>query len=302
MGYMNKTIALVVFLIALILGGLYVIFGNTDADDATSGPLNTTYLINEEPFALINGSVEKEAVPGSATKNKVSVFGEPALGDIDGDGDDDAVVILVNDSGGSGRFYYAVIAANINGEYKGTDAILLGDRISPQSFYVQDRRAVVNYVVRAPSEDFSVQPSIGKSLHLQFEAETLRLIQVEVNFEGEADPNTMMLDMKVWKWIKTTYNNDTERTPKEVDAFTLTFKDDGTFSATTDCNSLSGDYTTQANRIVFGENIAMTKKFCENSEEQEFISLFSETEFFLFTSKGELVLELKVDSGSALFR
>lgn len=298
---MSKKLTTIALLIIVLVAGWYF-FANTQIEKATNtDPLNTTYTINGEPFVLVDGYVEKEIAPDSATKNKVSVFGEPAFGDIDRDGDDDAVLILINDSGGSGTFYYATIAANIDGEYKGTDTILLGDRIAPQTFYVEDNRAKVNYADRAHGEDFSISPSMGKSLHLQFEPETLSLIQVAVDFEGESDPNIMTLDMHTWRWIKTTYNNDTELVPNNTGVFTLTFKNDNSFSATTDCNSMFGEYEVTDNKITFG-NVAMTEMYCEGSQELEFSSMLGEVQSYFFTSRGEMIFDLKFDSGSSVFR
>ena len=296
-----KKIIIAIFLFFILLGGWYFIQETSKKDVKGLDPLNTTYLINEESFTLFDGSIEKEIVPGSASKNKLSIFGEPVFGDIDQDGDDDAVVILVNDLGGSGTFYYAAIAANIDGEYKGTDAIFLGDRIAPQTFYIQDNRAKINYVDRAVGEDFSVQPSIGKSIHLQFDPVSLRLIQVAVNFEGEADPDQMTLGMKTWQWNKTIYNNDTELIPVDSKDFTLTFKENSVFSATTDCNSISGTYEIKDNQIIF-RDISSTKMFCEGSQEQDFLSMLGKVQSFFFTNRGELIFELKFDTGSSIFR
>ena len=111
----------------------------------------------------------------------------------------------------------------------------------------------------------------------------------------------MSLEMKTWKWIKTVYNDDTEVTPEDSEAFTITFKDDSTFSVTTDCNAMSGGYEVEDNKITFG-NVATTLMFCENSQEQEFLKMLGEVQSFLFTSRGELVFELKIDSGSVILR
>jgi len=299
---MKKILVIVIVLVALFFGGRYLFVGIQESKVVISDPFNTTYLINEEPFTLVNGSFEKEIVPGSAIKDKVSVFGEPVFGDIDNDGDDDAVLILVNDQGGSGTFYYAAIAVNIDGEYKGTDTIFLGDRIAPQTFRIINSRAEVNYVERGPGEPFSVQPSFGKTIHLQFDPVSLRLIQVEVNFEGESDPNIMKLDMKTWKWVKSIYNSGIEIVPKNIDVFNLTFDNDkNTFSATTDCNSMGGAYEIKDNQITF-KDVVSTLMFCEDSQEQEFSSMLGEIQFFSFTNKGELVFVLKSDSGSVIFK
>jgi len=124
--------------------------------------------------------------------------------------------------------------------------------------------------------------------------------KVEQNFEGETNPDTATLFMQPWTWSKTIYNNDTEIVPNQTDAFTLTFKEDGSVSATTDCNSMSGAYEILDKYITIGP-IMMTRMFCENSQEQEFAKILAETQSFFFTSKGELIFELKFDTGSVIF-
>lgn len=305
--YKKVLVAFVVGLMAL--GGWYY-FASTpennvdlleEARKRNSTPLNAIYLVENEPFVLVNGIAEKDISFESETKNKLSIIGEPAYGDIDGDGDEDAVLVLVNEPGGSGTFYYAAMAVNDEGKYKGTDSILLGDRIVPGELSIVDGKAVINYIDRSTDEIFTAPPSIDKSLTLQVDVESLRLILVANDFEGEADANVMTLDMKPWIWQKTTYNNDTELLPNKPDVFVITFAKDGAFSAQTDCNSLGGSYEVTDNRISFG-NMFSTKMFCENSQEQEFSAMLSEVQSYLFTSKGELVLELKMDSGAAVFR
>lgn len=304
---MKNSILVLIGLFVIALAGVYLSTDSTKTDSGElvgkeSSPLNTTYTIDGEVVTLVDGMSEKEVAPNSATKSVVTFFGEPEYGDLDRDGDEDAVIILVHNPGGSGTYYYAAIAANVNGEYKGTDTILLGDRIAPQTYYVQDERAKINYAVRNEGESFAIQPSVGKSLHLQLDEENLRLIQVEVDFEGEANPDIMTLDMHTWKWIKTTYNNDTVVTPNSADAFTLTLREDGTFSATTDCNTVGGAYTTEGNKIFFG-NMMSTLMYCEGSQEGVFTKLIrEEIGSYFFTSRGELIFDLKFDSGTAVFR
>jgi heat shock protein HslJ len=117
---------------------------------------------------------------------------------------------------------------------------------------------------------------------------------------GEADPSRMTLGMTTWTWISARYNDGREIKPNQTGKFTLTFKD-GKFSGTTDCNSLSGAYTTEANKIIFSQ-IASTKMYCAGSEESEFLSFLSNAAGYHFTTRGELILDLKFDSGSVIFR
>ena len=144
-------------------------------------PLNATYQINETPTLFVNGRAETEAAPGSATKIVDQVFGEPVYGDLNGDGASDAGVILVDQPGGTGTFYYLAAAINQNGNYVGTNAILLGDRIAPQNIEIRSGTLIANYADRNPGEPFSTQPSMGKSLYARLSNN--QLVKVE-NIQG----------------------------------------------------------------------------------------------------------------------
>jgi hypothetical protein len=138
-------------------------------------PLNLTFILSEQIYTLINGKVEREISPGSTSKEVVQVFGEPIYGDLNGDGIKDAVMYLTQNSGGSGTFFYIVEAINYNGIYKGTNAMLLGDRIAPQNINIIDGRAVVNFAERKAGEPFSTPPSVGKSVYIQYDKKTGRI-------------------------------------------------------------------------------------------------------------------------------
>ena len=124
---------------------------------------------------------------------------------------------------------------------------------------------------------------------------------LDTGFEGEADPNRMTLDMTTWKWQKALYNDGREIIPTKPNVFALTFNADKTFSASTDCNGVGGSYSVNQNLITF-DNMVSTQMYCEGSQESEFVNLLSNTASFFFTSRGELILELKYDSGTVTFR
>lgn len=127
------------------------------------------------------------------------------------------------------------------------------------------------------------------------------IVPIAENPEGEADPSRMTLQMKTWDWVNALYNDERVITPKKSNAFTVTFKNDGTFSAKTDCNSMSGTYTANDGKITFGP-IAMTKMYCEGSQEREFAQLLENASGYHFTGRGQLILDQKFDSGTATFR
>ncbi len=261
---------------------------------------NATYMIAGQSVTLVNGYAESPAASGSVSQMATKYFGNEAIGDLNGDGVPDVGFLLTQSTGGSGTFYYAVAAIKTVDGYRGTDAVLLGDRIAPQTSEIRDGKLLINYADRAPGESFAVRPSNGKSLWLKLDQATMQFGIVVQNFEGEADPSIMKLTMKTWEWVSTRYNNDTTVMPKRVNAFSVTFNSDGTFSATTDCNRMSGKYVTQGKNISFS-SIATTMMYCEGSQEAEFGKMLSEVQNYLFSSKGELIFNFKFDSGSFIF-
>jgi heat shock protein HslJ len=126
----------------------------------------------------------------------------------------------------------------------------------------------------------------------------------EPEVDRPADPDSTTLEMHTWTWVETAYNNDTVKrpnVPNEKEAFTLTFAD-GRVQGTTDCNGFSGAYTTDGHKIRFDDKMAMTKMYCEGSQETEFVKMLLEVRSYFLTSKGQLILEIKFDSGVMKFR
>jgi len=133
-------------------------------------PLQASYRIERQDVRLINGQAEAEAAPGSATKIKTSVFGQPIFGDLNEDSNEDAALFLMHKPGGSGTFYYVAAALNVNGAFRGTNAVLLGDRIAPQTIEIRDGVVIANYADRRPEESMAVPPSVGISKYLVVKA------------------------------------------------------------------------------------------------------------------------------------
>ena len=180
--------------------------------------------------------------------------------------------------------------------YSGTTGLLLGDRIKPNSVSVRDGKATLSYMTRSADQSFAEQPTIEKIRHLILSTDRRHLIEVAPAFEGEADSDRMRLPMKTWTWLKTVYNNDTEKRPAQKGAFTLTFTQD-TVQGRTDCNSFRGGYTEKDRQIHFDDRMAMTRMFCADSQEAEFLQMLQNVNSYFFTSNGQLILELKYDSG-----
>jgi heat shock protein HslJ len=250
----------------------------------------TTFVIDGMPLVL---------------GERLQYFGNELLMDINEDGREDRVFVVTDSPGGSGTFFYVVAAVNTETGYVGTHGYLLGDRIAPQTTEVSHNPnhqgvVVVNFADRALGEPMTTPPSEAKSVYLKLDQHNQWGI-VNADFEGEANPKNMTLNMKSWNWERALYNDGREIIPRRVGVFTLTFTDNDSFSATTDCNSVGGSYAVSENRVTFS-NIYSTKMYCENSQEADFMQLLTNTASFFFTSRGELILELQYDSGTATFR
>ncbi len=308
---MKKTLLYVFIGFVIVVGGFfalnsYIYNQKQGTQTRAMSPKDATYVIDGMPITLVNGVSEIELEPGSATKIITRYFGNEIKLDIDNDGREDEVFLLTQQSGGTGTFYYVVAALNKEGGYVGSQGLFLGDRIAPQTTEISKKPGhvnviVVNYADRKAEDSFADAPSVGKSIWIKFDSAAMQFGEVAQNFEGEADPNRMTLGMKKWTWISALYNDERIITPKRKDAFTLTFRTDGTFSASTDCNGVGGKYVTDKEKITFSEMMS-TKMFCEGSQESEFTKMLENSTGYHFTSKGELILDLKFDSGSVIFR
>jgi heat shock protein HslJ len=279
--------------------------GNDEQRDAAAVPRadhrNIAYSIGGQTVRLVDGVAEAAAAPGSAANIVTRYFGNEVRGDLNADGREDVAFLLTQETGGSGTFFYAVAALDLPSGLVGSQGLLLGDRIAPQTAELREGGVVaVSYAGRAPGESFASPPSVGKTILLKLNATTMRLGEVAQEFEGEANPSSMKLDMKTWTWVRATSDGN-EIVPRQADAFTVTFAD-GTFSATTDCNRVRGGYTTQGSALEFAEAMVATRMFCADSQETVFTGLLAKTARYTFTSRGELVLELAGNAGSMTFR
>jgi hypothetical protein len=139
-------------------------------------PVNAIYTIEGSDIQLRDGHFEMPAAPGSAAKITVEMFDTPAYGNLNGDGDIDAAVILVYQSGGSGTFYYLGAALNKAGNYRGTNALFLGDRIIPQAVTIENRTIVVDFADRAPSEPMAAAPTVDATKYAYIDGDSLEAV------------------------------------------------------------------------------------------------------------------------------
>jgi hypothetical protein len=164
----KKTTILIVAFAAILLVGV-VAANLTDrprnedaAPAAVLDPAHGTYLLEGRPITLMNGVAQDE-------RGKTTVFDASARGDIDGDGLEDAAVVLVHDGGGSGTMYYlTALLFRDEGAAAAMNAVFVGDRIAPQHARVEQGTVLLDYADRYPWEPIAARPSVGKTKRVSY--------------------------------------------------------------------------------------------------------------------------------------
>ena len=102
---------------------------------------------------LKDGQYEEEIVPGAASKLVIVVYPDMyAFGDLNGDGVDDAAVVLATSGGGSGTFISLEAVVNEQGAPKHVASAQLGDRARINSLAIESGKVTVNLVTHGPND------------------------------------------------------------------------------------------------------------------------------------------------------
>ncbi|MES3031291.1 MAG: META domain-containing protein [Patescibacteria group bacterium] len=105
---------------------------------------------------------------------------------------------------------------------------------------------------------------------------------------------------KEWVWEKTVLSTGSTTAPKVPGKFTITLASDTQVSGTTDCNNFSGIYMVGTEGILTFGPFAMTKMYCEGSQEAEFTGELAKVQSFTLTD-GNLSLMLEGGEGTMIF-
>ena len=139
---------------------------------------NAKYRIGsvDDKFQLTDGEYRKKYEPDSASE-RVLKLSHSAAGNLDDTGGEDAVVILIDNPGGSGTFYYLFASINQNGKPLNVTTIPLGDRIRVEGLAIKEKEIVVDMLTRGDDEAMASEPTLEITRKYRLEANRLALIE-----------------------------------------------------------------------------------------------------------------------------
>ena len=132
-------------------------------------PMNADYRVEGETVTLTAGRAET-VIAGTDSRQITRISGRPVLADLDGDGQAEAVVILLRQNSGTGVFYYLSVSTGavstddgVAGQPSsaGIEAVFLGDRLKLRQLSVKQNRIVVQYLDHEAGQAMSDAPALA---------------------------------------------------------------------------------------------------------------------------------------------
>jgi heat shock protein HslJ len=253
--------------------------------------------IYEEAVQLIDGRYEGEPfVEGGASRPTVTFIDPYAFGDLDGDGVEDAAVLLAENSGGSGTFIYLAAVLNRNGNPQNTATQLLGDRVQVNSLSIEDGEIIVDVITHGPDDPMCCPT---QQVVQTYELRDNELVQTSEEVISAAAESEIV--GVVWKWVKFLGSDDTTIVVDDPDKYTLELLPDGQVRIQADCNSASGTYTLDGAGGLTLELGPTTLAECEPGPlYDEYLEMLGWVRTYVLEG-GQLFLNLMADGGDMVF-
>ena len=165
---------------------------------------SATYTgIEEGPVTLVDGRWEGEPyAEGGASRPSAGLVEDFALvGDLNGDGSNEAVVLVWQSSGGSGTFSYLAVVGRSDSEVKNLATAEIGDRVNLRSGRIDDGSIILD-VLQQGESDAACCPT-------QLATRTWSMVDGQL-IEGEMEiTGTLSLDtLAGTEWVLTHLNRN----------------------------------------------------------------------------------------------
>lgn len=256
---------------------------------------NATFTGMEEgPVTLLNGSWEgKPYVEGGASQPTASLVDNVYYtGDLNGDGNQEAVVIIWRSGGGTGEYSYVMVMARQNGEIKTIGSALIGDRVKLRSGKVVDGSIILD-VLQAGENDAMCCSSMLATRSWSLQGKQLKEGEIEVT--GKLS----LAVLEGTEWVLTNMNR--EETTIQKAKVSLVFAD-GRIAGKSACNRYfaSIEEGAVAGDIKIGQ-AGSTRMACPEELmkiERQYLDALSHVSSFSFRA-GSLALGGQKEDGTA---
>lgn len=145
-------------------------------------PYDATYNIWGQEITLRNKESRIAISPGSSVEIVTKYFGNDIKYDLDHDGHDDTIFMVTQETGSTGVFYYVLALMDTEKGRLGLDGVYVGDRIAPQSMYMEAGEIlVINFAERKTGQSFAEQPTVGRTIKVKYDPDTMQFAEVVQN-------------------------------------------------------------------------------------------------------------------------
>jgi len=149
----------------LFLGFVFTLFGcqSTSPNKTEAAKLKNVTLnikdLSGNPAVLVDGKYEEAHL-------FVQVL-DTVVADFNYDGLPDGLLLIVENTGGTGSFYKLCLVFNNGIKMVQTDEFLVGDRIKVTNLDVDGNKLTLTYLDRKKNEPFSKKPHVKKTIQLK---------------------------------------------------------------------------------------------------------------------------------------
>ena len=258
---------------------------------------NATYSgIYDEPVTLTDGRYEGEPFSeDSAERPTVMMVSAPPLfGDLDGDGVDDAVVFLSENSGGTGHFIYVAAQLNQDGQPVDAGAVLIEDRIQIKSAAIENGQIMLEIITDGPGDAACCKSHKADKTYALQDGQL-----AEITGETEDLVRISADDLNGTSWTLVDLNLDQQPVLTDTEV-TISFQD-GQITGSGGCNTYNSSFTLGEDNpfVMTIDPVASTRKACPEpilNQETAFFTALQNVSLWGY-QVGQLALSYRNDQG-----
>jgi heat shock protein HslJ len=233
-------------------------------------------------------------VEGGAARLSVELLDDmTAFGDLDGDGTDDAAVLLAESSGGSGTRVLLSVVGALSGEPASYGTALVGDRPQIRSTRISEQEIRLELVDQGPEDPACCPTHFWTQQWALVEG---KLTQISALMDGRLSVGAL----GEGDWVLT--HLDIERPAPEQPEVTVRFEE-GRVAGSSGCNSYFADLTESSPGVIELGPVGATRMACppEAMElELRYLGRFSQVDRYGFW-RGKLALTWRAEDGFGSF-